>query len=214
VGRMGYDMGINLSGFLVNIQKIVFAVTSFLIVSNIVLAGSEIEPTEFKEAPVGTKVQFRNLSTDYTWTITTRNSEKDYQISWFSDTGDIRYAYMFCLYCSAESNKVELNEYSKLFPLEVGKKIKLQRKKKDKSKSWTHKIKVKKTEMLTTPISAVPVKAFVIEEKIRSNQGKWSGKRTFWWSPELAVVLKLVNNARGDGKKVTYELTDYILPSK
>jgi len=170
-------------------------------------------PTEFQVPPVGTKIQYKNLNTDYTYTITVRESEDDYKYSWFTGTGDQRTQYMFCLYCSSPNNQIELEEYAKLFPLDVGKKIKLQRKRKgDRSKSWSHKIKVKKTEMLQTSFRDEPFETYLIVEKIRSNKGNYSGSRTIWYAPEISNALKIIDKTGTDGKKVTYEVIDYILP--
>ncbi len=180
-----------------------------LFVNKAVAGGPEMLPTEFKTPEPGTKLQYKNLSTDLTFTITATEPDGVNQYSWVAQSGDKRSVYPFCRWCLDPTNEIEYEKYVSLFPIEKGKKVKFQRKKTDKSHSWTITIKVKKTELLKTPISSEPVATYVIVEKIRSNSSNNAWTRTFWWSPEYGANLKVKDHARNDGKKVTLEMINY-----
>ncbi len=192
--------------------KIVF-VAGILIFSGVALsAGPKMEPSEFKTPPAGTLLHYKILKTDETHSLVAREPDGKNQYSWFTMSGTKKSVYPFCNWCLVPHIEIEYEKYAKLFPLEKGKKVKFKRESKDGKHSWTITIKVKKTELLETPISKEPVETYVIVEKVRHHQSNATFTRTFWWSPEYAVNLKIKDHDRSDKRKLTYELSKYVPP--
>lgn len=164
------------------------------------MTGPALPPAEFSAPKAGTKLQWKNTSTNFTWTNTYRETTEPFNISIFSETGDIRNLYLFCKYCGSPPNTISVEDYAKLFPLQVGKKVKIQRKHVGSSDSWTHKIAVIGTELVDVPFSASPLPTYVIEENIWKNHSAWKGKVTYWYAPSLGADVKIVDNASNDMK--------------
>ena len=179
-----------------------------------VTSGPALAPAEFSTPPVGTKLQWRNTSTGFAFTRTVKESDKPYSVGYFTENGEQRNVYMFCNYCGAASNTIDVDTYSKLFPLQVGKKIDLQRYRVgDSSRSWRHRIVVERTDMIDVPFSNSPLATYVIEETIWNNRSNWSGTVTYWYAPSISIGVKVVDNAQDNPSlKYTYELANYTLP--
>lgn len=177
-------------------------------------AGPSLVPAEFAMPPAGTKLQWKNATTDFTFTRTAKEPE-GYFVNYFNETGEARRFALFCKFCGAPSNAIDIDDYSKLFPLKVGNKVKVTRKRVgDPLRSWTHRISVEKTEMLSVPFSDSPLETYVIEEKIRGNYNNpWRGNVTYWYAPSLGTSVKIIDNANDDRSLVhEYQLINYIQP--
>lgn len=176
--------------------------------------GPALPPAEFCAPKVGTKVQWKNISTNFSWSNTSRKASEPYLVSYFTETGDIRNLYFFCKYCSSSPKNIDLEDYSKLFPLQVGKKIKIQQRSvENPTKTWTHKIAVTGTEMITVQFSESPVPTYVIEEDIWNNHASWKGKVTYWYAPSLGADIKILDHAFDDMEKEnTITLISYESP--
>lgn len=171
------------------------------------------ESVGFETPPAGTKVSWKRLDNGFTFSYTVRESEGDFLYSYFTEVGDERSAYIFCLYCWDPINEIDVERYGELYPLRVGAKVKLQRRRiGDSSTSWTHMIKVLKQEVIDVQFRNDPISTFVVEETIDNDQSDWSGKRTIWFAPSIRQNVKIVSNATDDNKEFTVELQRFIPP--
>lgn len=171
------------------------------------------ESIEFDTPPVGTTVLWKRFDNGFTFSYTVRKSEGEFLYSYFTDIGEEKSAYIFCLYCWATNNEIDVEKYGELYPLEIGAKVKLKRKRiGDSSKSWTHRIKIVKQEIIAVQFQDEPLSTLVVEERISHDRADWSGKRTIWFAPSIHQNVKIVSSATDDNKEFTVELQKFVLP--
>lgn len=110
---------------------------------------------------------------------------------------------------------IDRDEYRKLWPLEIGKKVEFQRHRDDYSSSWKHTIEVVGKETLT--IGGNPVETFKVIETVewlpqnssQSGSNRWRGEATRWWAPSVGYMVKQVSTQnRGDWQRLSFTVTD------
>ncbi|HUF87943.1 MAG TPA: hypothetical protein VMM59_11230, partial [Thermohalobaculum sp.] len=96
----------------------------------------------------------------------------------------------FCYRCGhPRDERIELERYRALWPLEVGRSVTFQRQRLSDGAVWVHAVTVTGTETVDTDFG--PVETFVIEETVTGAGGnRWQAARTQWFSPQLGWSVR------------------------
>ncbi len=166
------------------------------------VANPALASAQFVPAPLGTViVGRRNDGELFEFRI---NKFGDLSIDYTRLNGDGVESTMrpFCWAgCHPKRRPIELERYRKIWPLEVGKSAKFQRKRSDGSAVWVHELKVLRTETVETALG--PIDTFVVEEKARGTAtSNWRGKTTYWYAPSIgwSVKVEWSDNRGKDGE--------------
>lgn len=87
---------------------------------------------------------------------------------------------------NAPPTTFDKEEYSKLFPLKVGKSVSFKRKWRDKT--YQTDLSVLKTETIQTPSGTYDT--FVVQRDERQVGGNWKGRAIFWYAPKVRWNVK------------------------
>jgi hypothetical protein len=180
------------------------------IISGSAAADPSLDPAEFALSAPGTIIEGRFQ--DGTQTKARIGEAGDFTYTYTDLIGDsgLRTRYHFCYSCDPEAFPIELERYRDLWPLEVGNKVKFQRKRASDGVVWIHKITVAGTETVGTELGSMD--AFVVEEKVRGSAGnKWRGTAKLWFAPSVKWVVKWEWWSTSDGKH-TWEITTITPP--
>ncbi len=196
-------------------KELIIAMTTLFLVGSVLAAGPSLDAFEFARPEPGTKVQWKNITTGFSYTYTVRKADEgeNYGYTFFTETGEKRTAYLFCGYCGHPSNAIKIKKYSDLYPLKVGSNANVRRWRVGNSvRNWTHKIKVTGTEAVRVAFRDRPIDTYVIEEEVWNNQTRQKWTTTYWFAPSLMNNVKIVGNLNENSELQTFELLNYIQP--
>lgn len=175
--------------------------------------AGKIAPVVFLAPTPGTKAHWRNVTTSFAYSVTYRSSESPFLRSYYTESGEERAGYMFCTGCAASNNRIDIEDYAQLFPLVVGKKVRLMKfRRGDSTKSWTHEITVVGADRWQPSFAAEMLDVLLVKEIIVNNQTSDSWETTYWYAPSINLTVRSDGNANDDGKVHVHELTGYTLP--
>lgn len=176
-------------------------------------AAGKIPRVDFSAPIPGTEAHWRNVTTNIAYSLTYRPSESPFLRSYYTESGEERSGYMFCTGCAASNNRIVVEDYAQLFPLEIGKKVRLVRfRRGDSTKSWSHEIEVAGADRWQPSFAGEPLDVLVVKETIVNNQTSGSWETRYWHAPSINLTVRMVGDANDDGKVHVHELIGYTLP--
>ena len=161
----------------------------------------------------GTQVIWKNEDTGAASTLRYAQSPIPLLHRYLTEEGTERTDYLFCLHCASPVSTFDTQTYRTLFPLSVGKRVVFTHSRKRGDGSvfvLTHTVTVETSGTVTFAEVKLPV--LIVTEDIVNETNGWRGKRIFWYAPSLRANVRVVDEARSDGKTVAYQLLEYTPP--
>jgi len=150
------------------------------------LAGPSLPPASFAPPEEGAKQIWRDVEANETGKSEILEPD-GYRVMWRWN-GTIRKGYLFCTYCAGGAPAPE-DEYAKLWPLEVGKRVEFTRHSNTGTGRWNTSIEVTGTE--TIDVGEIgPVDTYVVRYESRRSQGSWHGETVSYYAPSIGWTVR------------------------
>ena len=167
-------------------------------------AAPDLAPAPLDPAPPGTRVIWVNKDTSVNYSITVKPSDGE-PIRWETEIGEDGEGFFFCLYCADKPYVVD--KYSEIWPLEVGKEVKFNRR--YQRGRWGNRVTVTGTETLSLPFGDVDT--YVIDWYSFQRGGGWNGSATIWYAPSIGWVVRYEYSDTED-KEERHEVVEVVPP--
>lgn len=178
-----------------------------ILLAALILAGTlggqalaQMAPAPFALATPGTEFTWKNVLEPGTTSLVEVGQAEGYKAIWTTN-GEDRDGYLMCSNCSGRA-PVDEQDYARLWPLEVGKRIEFLRSR--GNRSWRNSIEVIGTETLTLG-DIGPVETYVVVNESSRIGGSWKGKQTIHFAPSLGWTVKF-DYSDTDGEKSAWEM--------
>ncbi len=173
-------------------------------------AGPSLDPAEFALAAPGTIVDGRQGDGTDTKLRVDGIGDFTYTTTDLAGDGGQRTRHVWCWGCDPKTYPIELERYRDLWPIEVGKSVKFQRRRASDGEVWIHKIKIVSTETVKTEFG--PIDTFVVEQTVRgSGTNGWRATTKTWFAPSIEWAVKAEWWSTSGGKG-TWEITSITPP--
>lgn len=178
------------------------------LLASVLLAGmasgqalAQMAPAPFALAPPGSEFHWKNVLEPGTTSQVVVGQAEGYMANWTTN-GEDRNGYLMCSHCSGRA-PVDEQDYARLWPLEVGKRIEFLRRR--GNRSWGNSIEVIGTETLTLD-EIGQVETYVVVNESSRIGGSWKGAQTIHFSPSLGWTVKF-DYTDTEGENVSWEMT-------
>jgi len=163
-----------------------------------------LPPAPFNPIAVGSKAIWKETGGDKSGEVVIK-AIKGFKVD-YTWKGEDRSAYLLCMWCLNRGAEIDEKVYAKLWPLTVGKKVKIDRV--SGRGSWTNEITVTGTEKLKTAFGTIDT--YRIISKSESTNSDWWGNRDYWYAPSVGWTVKYVHEDRE--KSYAWEMTSVTKP--
>ncbi|NKB50332.1 MAG: hypothetical protein GKS02_13320 [Alphaproteobacteria bacterium] len=170
-------------------------VATLIIWPNAASAQIELQPAPFVEIKPGFKAVWEQVGGDGRGTAVSGLTHK-YKYHWTFE-GKSRSAYYYCLLCNANGAKFDFDKYLEFWPLEVGKRVKLDAtlfvQARSQDLSYRITMTVAGTERRKMPFGEIDT--YVIESKVDGIDNQFRRRAKIWYAPSLGAVVEFEDSA-------------------